>query len=254
MKQHNLSDMNVLIVDDEPRARTVLRMLLEEHHKDLNIVDEAKNIPEAVKAINKYKPDLVFLDVEMPRQTGFDLFQYFDEVFFQVIFVTASRDYAIDAFKVSALDYILKPINYDELKAAIEKAQNSRKITLKEQVRVFKEHTNGNDHNKRIALSTNEQIVFVSVDDIMFLKADGAYTEFYLKDGRKEVVSKPMGEYKKLENIPYFMKTHRSFLINLKEVERYQKEDGGYIVMNSGDIVNISRYRKEAFLSAIQKI
>lgn len=245
--------MRVIIVDDEARARTVLRTYLQECAEKVEILAEAGNVPEAVKAINKHKPELVFLDVEMPGQNGFGLFEYFEEIDFQVIFVTASRDYAIDAFKVSALDYILKPIDRDQLCKAVAKGVQAQPL-LREQVSMFNSNADDEDGPQRIALSTNESIEFVAISDIVFLKADGTYTEFFLTGEKKIIVSKPLGEYTFLEKLPYFMKTHRSFLINLKQVQRFQKEDGGYIVMSNGESVSLSRYRKDAFIEAMQQI
>lgn len=246
--------LHTLIVDDEPKARTVLRSYLEDCEIAVSVMAEAGAIPDAVKLINKEKPDLVFLDIEMPKQNGFALFDYFDEIDFQVIFVTASRDYAIDAFKVSALDYILKPINQQHLNEAVKKAAQQTQHNLKERVKVANSSLNSTDQINRIALFSNESIDFVAVEDILYLKADGPYTEFYLTGDQKALVSKPIGEYDMLEDLPHFMKTHRSYLVNLHKVQSYRKEDGGFILMKNGDSINLSRYRKNTFLDAMESL
>ncbi|HCD52865.1 MAG TPA: DNA-binding response regulator [Balneolaceae bacterium] len=245
--------MRVIIVDDESGARTVLRTFLQECDEEVEVLAEAGSVPEAVKVINQHNPELVFLDVEMPGQNGFSLFEYFEDIDFQVIFVTASRDHAIDAFKVSALDYILKPIDQVQLCKAVAKGVEIQPL-LREQVNMFKNNAEEKNAPERIALSTSESIEFVAISDILFLKADGAYTEFYLAADKKITVSKPLGEYAFLEKQPHFMKTHRSYLINLKQVKRFRKEDGGDIEMINGKSASLSRYRKDAFIEAMQQI
>lgn len=246
--------MKVLLVDDEVKARSVLTSHLSELGIDIEIVAEAENVAQAVKAIHKHEPDLVFLDVEMPGQDGFKLFNYLDEIHFQVIFVTGSRDHAIEAFKVSALDYILKPIDRNELLKAVEKAKRSHTLKVSERLELLKENVASQAKLNRIALSTSESIEFVALEEIIYLKADGPYTEFILSNGNTIVVSRSLGEFSFLEEDPGFLKTHRSFLVNLVQVQRYQKEDGGVIVMQNGDHVSLSRYRKDLFLQKMQQI
>ena len=245
--------LKLLIVDDEPKARRVVSTYVSELELNTKIVAQVSNIPDAVKAINKHKPDLILLDIEMPQQNGFALFEYFDEISFQVIFVTASPDYAIEAFKVAALDYILKPVDKLQLKSALERAINSPISTVKEQISVYK-NTKEKKIPERFALATANQIEFVSVDDILYLKADGAYTEFHLTSGNKVIVSKPIKEYSSLESHPLFFKTHRSFVINLSEVLRFHKEEGGSIELKNGDKVGLSRHRKQEFLNAMGRL
>jgi two-component system LytT family response regulator len=246
--------MKVLLVDDEAKARSVLTTHLSELDKGIEIVAEANNVAEAVKAILKYEPELVFLDVEMPVQDGFKLFNYLDEINFQVIFVTGSRDHAIEAFKVSALDYILKPIDRSELSQAVEKAICSHSVKISERLDLLKEKVHSSDKLNRIALSTSDSIEFVALEEIIYLKADGPYTEFNMLNGNTVVVSRSLGEFSFLEEQPGFLKTHRSFIVNLEQVQRYQKEDGGAIVMQNGDSVSLSRYRKDLFLQKMQLI
>lgn len=239
--------LRILIVDDEPKARSLISTFVDEFDLDTEIVAKVSNIPEAVKAINTQNPDLVLLDIEMPQQNGFALFDYFDDLNFQVIFITASQNYAIDAFRVSALDYILKPINKSHLKSALLKAASSHQFVSQVQVDVFKQAMKSQSP-KRIALSSNEKIEFISINDISYMKADGPYTEFHLVSDETIVVSKNIGDYEMIEKLPHFFRIHRSFLVNLQEVKSFHKEEGGQVVMKNGAILHISRYRKSEFL------
>ncbi len=245
--------MKAIIVDDEPKARRILRSYLNKYCIDIEILTDVSNVSEAVVSINKYKPELVFLDIEMPGQDGFALFSYFEKIDFQIIFVTASRDHAIDAFKVSALDYILKPINIEELKTAVDKAKKTKQFMIKERVNDFNKNIIAKNIN-RIALSLDGCIEFIKLEEIQYLKADGSYTEFYLDNGKKILSSKPISEYSFLEKQTHFMKTHRSFLVNLQKVRKYLKDSGGYIIMTNGNSTNLSRYKKNEFIEAMERI
>lgn len=248
--------MEAIVIDDEPKARSVLKRMVDARCPDLDVIAEAGSIPEAVKVIHSHTPDLVFLDIDMPGQNGFALFDYFEELTFQVIFVTASRDHALDAFRVSALDYLLKPIDAEELQKAVRKAQEMHTPKLKERVQMLNEKMSEPEEAfiSRIALSTSDSVEFVKLEEIQFLRADGPYTEFYLDDGRTVIVSRSIGEYDMLEEHPHYLKTHRSFLINLNKVSSYKKEDGGYIVMENGAETGLSRYKKDAFLEAMEQL
>ncbi len=256
--------MKVLIVDDEPKARRILKSYIEEYSPAFKVIESVDSVAEAVKAIKKHQPEIVLLDIDMPGEDGFALFNYFDSIDFHVIFVTASREHAIEAFKVSALDYILKPIDISQLIKALEKARHYRQPMLREQISMLNRNLrstnnkntsdNGDSGINRIAISLMESIEFIKLEDIIFLKADGSYTEFYLEGDRKLLSSKPIGDYDIIEKQPGFMKTHRSFLINLPKVQSYQKESGGYIVMKNNHSVNLSRYKKEEFLNAMGKV
>ena len=247
--------MKAILVDDETRARSLLRKKIQENCSDIDVVGEAGNIPEAVKSIHATSPDLVFLDIDMPGQNGFALFDYFDKISFQVIFVTASQEHALKAFRVSALDYLLKPIQSSQLESAVEKAKEQVNSRLAERVHMLS-YTLSQEADQpltRIALSTNQSVEFVNLEDILYLKADGPYTEFHLEGGHTVLVSNSIGEYEYLQDHPDFLKTHRSYLINLTKVQRYIKEDGGYIVMSNGAEAGLSRYRKKVFMEAMEQ-
>jgi two-component system LytT family response regulator len=188
-----MTSIKAIIVDDEPSARTLLRKFIEEHCKGVEIVDEAENIKTAVKLINKHKVELVFLDIEMPEENGFALFDYFDQPSFETIFCTAYSDYAVKAFEVSAVDYLLKPLSINKLIAAVEKAikvhgQNQ----IIQRISVLKENLTVNKLQK-IALPLSDGMVFVKLEDIMYFEADGSYTHVVTKTGKTLISKKNQG-------------------------------------------------------------
>ncbi|MEM7659234.1 MAG: LytTR family DNA-binding domain-containing protein [Bacteroidota bacterium] len=247
--------MKAIIIDDEPRARAVLRTLLEENCPEVEILAEAEDVPEAVKAINKHHPDIIFLDIEMPGYSGFELMDFFSEINFQIIFTTAYSEYAVQAFQVSAIDYLLKPIQIDQLLHAVQKAKEklNHSQTL-EKLEALKSNLNSDGQIKKIALPVANGLLFVETEDIIYLKAEGSYTQIHLVQGPKLLVSRKLKEFEKLLSNPSFFKSHRSYLINLNHVKQYVRQDGGYIVMKNDDVVSIAKDRKDALLEAIKNI
>lgn len=245
--------IKAVIIDDEAKARRILEALLKEYCTDIEVLASCEDVPSGVIAINKHKPEVVFLDVEMPGYTGFQLLEFFNEVNFEIIFTTAHSDYALQAFKVSAIDYLLKPIQISELIRAVDKLkkvqsdEGSRLATLREN---FK-------HNaiRRLALPVAEGLIFVEADDILYLEADGSYTKFCLANGKSIVVSKKIKEFEDALNATNnFFRTHRSYIINLKAIKQYVKQDGGYILLNSDVQIPLARERKDDFLEIIKEL
>ena len=243
--------VTTVIIDDEVAARNVLKEMIETLELPVTILAMAEDVPSGVKAINKHRPDFILLDVEMPVYNGFQLLDFFDPINFDIVFVTAYSEYAVRAFQVSAVDYLVKPIQADYLKTAIERVEQNRNIS-KERYDVLKKYTAANEI-QRIALPISNGLLFTDLKDIIYIKAEGSYSCFHLTDGRKVLVSKKIKEF---ENIllptGHFFRTHRTYLINLHKIKQYIKTDGGHILMNNGDIVSISRELKEDFLNKIQ--
>lgn len=249
-------NLKAIIVDDERHSRETLKNLIEEFCEDVNVLTAVSSVQEALAAIKQLQPDLLFLDIELQTGTGFDILDQLDEINFEVIFTTAFEQYAIKAVKFSSLDYLLKPIDLDELQKAVEKAKKIRNQTVYNkqlEVLLFNLKQKQPSLNK-ICLSTSEGFEFVSVDEILYCKAEGSYTTFKLKNNSNFLVSKHLKEYESLLLDQHFMRVHNSFLINLKEVKKYIKSDGGYILMNNDEPVSISRNKKELFLEAMQRI
>ena len=243
--------VTTVIIDDEVAARNVLKEMIETLELPVTILAMAEDVPSGVKAINKHRPDFILLDVEMPVYNGFQLIAFFDAINVDIVFVTAYSEYAVRAFQVSAVDYLVKPILADYLKTAIERVEQNRNIS-KERYDVLKKYTAANEI-QRIALPISNGLLFTDLKDIIYIKAEGSYSCFHLTDGRKVLVSKKIKEF---ENIllptGHFFRTHRTYLINLHKIKQYIKTDGGHILMNNGDIVSISRELKEDFLNKIQ--
>ncbi len=245
--------IRAIIVDDEPKARRVLEALLKEYCTDVEVVAVADDVPAGVLAINQHKPDVLFLDVEMPGYTGFQLLDFFREVDFEIIFTTAHSGYALQALRVSAIDYLLKPIQVSELMAAVAKLK-TREAETKQRLAALQENFK-NNAIRRFALPVAEGLIFVEADTINYLEADGAYTHFHLADGRKIMVSKKIKEFEEaLTQQNNFFRPHRSYIINLKKIVQYARQGGGYIVLQGDVQIPLARERKNDFLEIVGRI
>jgi two-component system LytT family response regulator len=241
-----------IIVDDEPKSRRNLSDLISEYCKQVEIVGEAASAAEALKLLKQVKPDLLFLDIEMPGGSGFDLLKSLNDQQFEVIFVTAFDKYGIQAIKFCAVDYLLKPIDIFELSKAVEKAEEQihRK---KENQRLTELVANIDrpDEEKRLALPLADKIEFVVINRIVRMEADGNYTRIFLDNNKNYMVCKTLKEYQEILDPYDFLRTHQSHLINCKKIAAYVKTDGGYILMDDGGNVPISRQRREEVLKRI---
>ncbi len=249
-----MSQINAILIDDEERARNTLSSLLLNYCPEISILATCSNVPDGVLAINKHKPDVIFLDIEMPDYNGFELLGFFREIDFDIIFVTAYSEYAVKAFEISAVDYILKPIDIDQLKNSVEKLKQKKLHSqMQEQIELLKDSYRGDDIRK-IALSMSNGLTFVEVSDIVLLEADGAYTTFYLKDGQKILVSKKLKFYEDiLSNRSYFFRTHRSYFININYIKTYSRGENA-ILMDNDFLVTISRDRKQEFEALLKDL
>ncbi len=244
-----------LIIDDNQKARDFLSRDLAKFCPELKIVGEADGVVSGLKAIKKHRPEIVFLDIHMEDGTGFDILELLDDVSFKVIFTTASDAHAIQAFKFSAIDYLLKPINPDELITAAKKAVKGS-APEKETVGLLKSHLTKESENelKKIALHTAEKIQICDIKDIIRCEADVNYTHFSLKGGSSILVTKTLKHFDQLLSAAGFFRVHQSHLINLTEVKEYVKADGGYIVMTNGDRVPVSSRKKSEVIDRITKV
>jgi two-component system LytT family response regulator len=245
--------LKAIIVDDEKHSRETLKNLVTEFCEDVEVLNTASTVQEAITVIEKERPDLVFLDIELQSGTGFDILDQLNEINFEVIFTTAFEQYAIKAVKFSSLDYLLKPIDLEELQNAVEKAKKIKnRNDYNQQLEILLQNLKQKQPNlNKICLSTADGFEFIKVDEILYCKAEGSYTNFKLKNNTSLLVSKHLKEYENLLIDQNFMRVHNSFLINLKEVKKFIKSDGGYILMNNDDPVSISRNKKEAFFEAM---
>lgn len=244
--------MKAIIIDDEELARVTLKKNLEDNCPNIEIVAILDGVSAGVKAINKYQPDIVFSDIDMPGISGLQLLEFFneEEINFELIYVTSFSEYAVKAFQLSAIDYLLKPIEIELLVKAVDKVEKKMNFQKRERMSVLKESVAKNEFNK-IALPLSEGVVFVDIENILVLKADNVYTEVFLKDGQKIVVSKPIKNFEKmLSDKTNFYRAHRSYIINLHQIKQYIKSDGGTVVMDNDMHVPIARERKDDFTKA----
>lgn len=246
--------IDVLIVDDEERSRLVLSTYLNDYCPDINIVGSASNVLDAVKEINLKKPNIIFLDIEMPGGNGFELFEYFEKPDFLVVFVTAYQNFAVKAFEVSALDYLTKPIKIKSLIKTVQKAKEQFNIKIyAEQIEHMKSNLNTDNITSKIALPHSGGIHFFDIKNIHYIEADGSYCKIkYIDD--YTLASKKLSDIEKSINHPKLFKVHRSFIINLDHVKEFTKHDGDIIVMKCGKEIPLSRYRKDDFFEKIQNI
>ncbi len=247
--------LKTVIVDDEQDAVEFINSIIGEYCTSLEVVAKANNIVQGVAAITDNKPDLVFLDVEMPNGNGFDLLAQFPEKDFDVIFITAFNHYAIKAIKFSAVDYILKPININEFIEAVNRVVKKRS----------EKHSHGNENLKilmenlrisppsRLAIPTADGMEYLNPREIIRIEADRSYSWFYLNGGRKILVSKHLKEFQEMLSDRHFFRSHNSHLINLKYVKKYIRKEGGYIEMTDSVIIPVSRNRKDLFLAHMAK-
>lgn len=246
--------IKAIIVDDEQHCITTLQWTLQEYCKEVKVIATAHNGTEGIFTINHYKPDLVFLDVEMPVMNGIDMLLHFDDIKFNVVFTTAYDQYAVKAIKLNALDYLLKPIDKDDLMIAVGRVKNKQLQISRQQVDALNEVHRTKVANK-IALSTLSGLQFINLDDLVRVEGEGNYSNFVLKDKKKILLSKKLGDAEEiLKGNTYFFRAHKSHIINLKFVEKYIRGEGGEIIMEDGTSIALSRNKKEEFLELFAKV
>ncbi|MBX2984559.1 MAG: response regulator transcription factor [Bacteroidia bacterium] len=246
--------LKTIIIDDEQNVREVLSKLLADYCPDVKVEAFATNIEEGTKLIKELQPDLVFLDVEFPEKSGFELIDELKHEEFDVIFISGHEEYALKAFKTEAVDYLLKPFNVEELEVAVNKVlEKRRKESSVRYADVFLQKWNGSQ-DRQVALTSSDGLLFVKVKDIIYCKGDGAYTYFYMKDSDRITVSKNLKEFEELLRDMGFYRVHKSYLINLNQMKKYVRGDGGHVIMSNGDSVDVSKRKKEGFLSNLSKV
>ena len=249
--------MKALIIDDENKARRLLERLLQEQCPEITEIIGASNLESGVDRIKKDLPDLVYLDIEMPKYSGLQILDLMGEtpVNFQIIFTTAYNEYAVEAFKLSAIDYLLKPIDIEELKIATEKAITVLKEqSINHQLEDLKKAFNQLALNK-IALDIPKGVIFITHDDIVHFEADGMYTKVHLINRPSELICKPLKHFvAQLQSLPIFYKPHRSYLVNLKHIKELSKKDGHHLIMTNNKTIPISKDKRDEFMTVIQDV
>ncbi len=246
--------LKAIIVDDEEFLRSMIRNMLTDNFPEVDIVAEADSVSSGVNAIEAEKPDLVFMDIEIKGGAGFDILEKVNYKDFKLIFITAFNNFAIKAFKFSAVDYILKPIDREEFLTSVRKAViELEKPLLKEQIENF---FNNYQHlqNKKLVLRTVEDIHIVNINDILRCESDNSYTSFHILDGEIIVVSKSIKEYADILSEFGFIRPHQSHLINMNFIKRLDKSDGGFLIMKDGREIPISTRRKQNLLQILDRL
>ena len=248
--------LKAIIVEDEENGRKYLETLLAEFYPRLQVVAIAENVSQGIQVIQNFKPDIVFLDIQMNTETGFDLLERIGNINFEVVFTTAYEQYALKAIKFAAVDYLLKPIDKQDLATAIEKVekrQSSSSINKNFEI-LLQNIKNSNTDNHQIALATSDGLVFVKVNNIVCCESDGPYTNFFLKNNEKLMTSKNLKEYEELLSEHNFFRIHKSYLINMNEIKKYIRGDGGQVNMSNGRTLDVSKRKKESFLAQLSKV
>jgi two-component system, LytTR family, response regulator len=250
--------LNCLIVDDEQKNCLLIENMLSRFYPDAQKAHSVSSVEQAVDSIKELKPNLVFLDIEMPGGNGFTLFEKIPNPDFMVIFTTAHAEYGVKAIKVAALDYLLKPINPDEFIMAIDRAvlklreHGRTNGPLQGQLEVLKGNRASNSfHFKKIALPTHDGLEFIDVQDILKCQADRSYCMFYLTNGRRIMVSNSLKEYEDILNAAGFYRVHKSNMVNISHIAKYIRGKGGQVVLSDGSLVAVAVRKKDGLLKAL---
>ena len=245
--------LKAIIVDDETGSSESLSILLEKYCPEVEVVAICNSGAAALKEITLQKPQLVFLDIEMPHMNGFELIEKLQVINFELIFTTSYDQYAIKAIRVSALDYLLKPVDYEDLKKAVQKALLRRQPPLPRQLEILLQKLNpGVNSIQNIAVPTMEGLQMIPIDSIISCASEGNYTTLHLKNKQKITASRNLKEIEEILEDRPFIRVHHSWLVNLNEINKYVKGEGGYLVMNDGSSVDVSRSRKEMLLKKLR--
>ena len=251
-----MNKITAIIVDDEQESRNTLNSFLLKYCPDVSVVAEASSIATAVKEIAAHKPQLVFLDINMPGGPGFELFDVFPEPAFRTIFITAYDEYALKAIKYHAFDYLLKPIDIDELIATIGRVKklinsdNKNNDQLRELIMSLHKPV----LSERLALPVLNGFVYVDIRDIVRCEAEGSYTYVHFTNRSKMLISRPLGSYEAILSEHGFVRIHHHHLINLRHVEKYQRGRGGCVIMSDKKEIDVSQRRRDEFLKRLEDI
>lgn len=243
--------INALIIDDEPRNIRIMQGLLKDFCPQVQVTGDAQGVETALELIRAKQPDLIFLDIEMPYGNGFDLLDRIMPVHFEIIFITAFNEYTLRAFKYSALDYLLKPVNIDELREAVRKAEKKvQQKQINDQLENLLFNLKRSQSSlQKIAVPWMDGLIFVPVSDIIRFEAKGGYCHIYARDQRKYLCAKTIREYEDILPPDIFFRIHNSHVINLNCIKKYHKGRGGIIEMEDGALIEVASRRKDEFLA-----
>ncbi|MFI5150623.1 MAG: LytR/AlgR family response regulator transcription factor [Bacteroidia bacterium] len=242
-----------VIIDDIEQARKSLKKDILECCPEIELAGEAASVVEGVRLIQKLKPDVVFLDIQMPDGSGFDLLDILQDIHFHIIFTTASDAHAIRAFRFSALDYLLKPVDTDELKAAVKKL-SALSPDNRQHLSLLKESLNGTRKQEKLALHSQDKIHVVNIADILRCESNVNYTEFHFNGGKKMLVTRTLKDFEELLSDQGFYRVHHSHLVNTRFIKEFIKTDGGYIIMNDGTNIPVSSRKRPEVIRMLENL
>ena len=244
--------LKAILVDDELNSLQNLQFKLQEYCPSVKVVAQTQNPEEAIRLIHQHKPDVIFLDIEMPRMSGFKMLEQIPEPDFEVIFITAYNHYAIHAIRISAFDYLVKPVAIDELQLTIERLGTFTVKKTKERAELLKKNlANPKSQEEHTAIPTSDGLEFIQIKQIIRIESSSNYSKLVLQNGQQLLVTRQLKDFEELLQEYRFYRVHHSHLINLNYIAKYVRGDGGQITMRNGDIIDVSRRKKEVFLKLI---
>lgn len=247
-----MATLKAILVDDELSSLQNLHQKLKEFCPDVQVIATTQKPEEAIQLIQQHKPDVIFLDIEMPRMNGFRMLEEIGELNFDIIFTTAYNHYAVDAIRMSAFDYLMKPIAIKDLQNAVERLAKQKQLQTKDKLGVLKNSLqNAKSQEEKIVIPTSEGLEFIAIHTILHIESSSNYCKIYFVNGKTILVTKLLKDFEDIL-LPYrFYRIHNSHLINLKYIEKYIKGDGGQVLLTNGTILDIARRKKEEFLKLI---
>lgn len=249
-----MNPIKAIIVDDEKNALEVLEWLLATYCPEVELIGIFQSGEEVLEAISNLMPDVLFLDVEMPKMNGLELIEKLPNRDFDLVFTTAYDQFAIKAFKLAALNYLLKPIDPEELMTTVARIKAKKTVIQQDQLEmILQSFTRQAESNNKIAVHNNDSVTFVDPSDILYCKADSNYTTIHLEDESKVLIAKTLKEVSETLNGKDFYRVHKSYLVNLGKIVKFIKDDGGYLVMKDGQQISVSRDRKEEFFQLFSR-
>lgn len=253
-KNSKLNMLRTIIIDDENHIRRSLAKMLDTFCPQVKLVASSNGVKSGIKDIQVLKPDLILLDIKMKDGTGFDLLNQLQPIDFKIIFITAYDQYAIKAFRCSAIDYLLKPVDTDELVEAVQKAENLVQKDFNVQMEAFHDNINNeNKADKKIILKTLDNVYLIKIKDILYCESQSSYTMFYLFNGKNILVSTTLKEYDDLLKDDGFYRVHKSYLINTSYIERFEKSDGGNVILENNCRIPVASRKREELLAMFEK-
>ena len=244
--------LRAILVDDELSSLQNLQSKLVEFCPDVEVVATAQKPEDAILFIRQHKPDVIFLDIEMPRMNGFRMLDELGELDFEIIFTTAYNHYAVDAIRISAFDYLMKPVAIKELQNALERLAKYRQTHTRDKLDVLRQSLSPNkSQEEKIAIPTNEGLEFIPIKNILHIESSSNYSRIFLTDGKNILVTKLLKDFEDILEPYHFFRVHNSHLINLAYIKKYIRGEGGQVEMQNGDVIDVARRKKEEFIRLI---